>query len=114
MQSTQLENMWRLEDDFSNPWVTGWLDETSMFFCLWDSRADNLHYTQISWQSRTSFTPGLQIVKSACLVDPQNIFLPPLHIKFGLMKNYIKALDKDGPTFRFLRRKFPRISEAKL
>ena len=30
------------------------------------------------------------------------------------MKNYIKALDKDGPTFRFLRRKFPRISEAKL
>ena len=30
------------------------------------------------------------------------------------MKNYITALDKDGLTFRFLRRKFSRISEAKL
>ena len=40
--------------------------------------------------------------------------MPPLHIKLGLMKNYIKALDKDGPTFRFLRRKFPHISEVKL
>ena len=84
------------------------------FLCLWDTRADNLHYTQISWPSRTSFTPGLQNLKSACLVDPQNILLPPLHIKLGLMKNYIKALDKDGRTFRFLRKKFFRISEAKL
>ena len=82
--------------------------------CLWDSRADNLHCTQISWLSRTNFTPGLQNVKSACLVDPQNILLLPLHSKLGLMKNYIKALDKDGPTFRFLQKKFPRISEAKL
>ena len=29
------------------------------FLCLRDSRADNLHYTQISWPSRTSFMPGL-------------------------------------------------------
>ena len=84
------------------------------FLCLWDSRADNLHYMQISWPSRTSFTPGLQNVKSACLVDSQNILLPSLHIKLGLMKKYIKALDKDGPTFKFLRRKFSHISEVKL
>ena len=84
------------------------------FLCLWDSRADDRHYIQISWPPRTSFVPGLQNVKSACLVDPQNILLPPLHIKLGLMKNYIKALDKDGPTFMYLRRKFPRISEMKL
>ena len=30
------------------------------------------------------------------------------------MKNYIKALDKDGPTFMYLRKKFPRISDVKL
>ena len=45
------------------------------FLCLWDSRADNLHYTQISCSSRTSFTPGLQNVKFAYLVDRQNILL---------------------------------------
>ncbi|XP_076804583.1 uncharacterized protein LOC143448650 [Clavelina lepadiformis] len=84
------------------------------FLCLWDSRADDRHYTQISWPPRTSFTPGFKNVKFAYLVDPQNILLPPLHIKLGLMKNYTKALDKDGPTFKFLQMKFPRISEAKL
>ncbi|KAK9729027.1 hypothetical protein QE152_g16919 [Popillia japonica] len=40
--------------------------------------------------------------------------LPPLHIKLGLMKNFIKALDKDGPGFQYLKQKFPYISEAKL
>ena len=30
------------------------------------------------------------------------------------MKNYTKALDKDGPTFKFLQMKFLRISEEKL
>jgi len=84
------------------------------FLCLWDSRADDRHYSQTSWPSRTRFTPGVENVKSVYLVDPQNILLPPLHIKLGLMKNYVKAIDKDGPTFMFLRRKFPRISEAKL
>ena len=88
--------------------------EHPCFLCLWDSRADDRHYIQISWPPRTSFVPGLQNVKSTCLVDPQNILLPPLHIKLGLMKNYIKALDKDGPTFMCLRRKFSRISEVKL
>ena len=86
----------------------------SCFLCLWDSRADDRHYTQINWPPRTSFTPGFNNVKCASLVDPQNILLPPLHIKLGLMKNYTKALDKDGTAFKFLRMKFPKISEAKL
>ena len=84
------------------------------FLCLWDSRADDCHYTQISWPSRTSFTPGLENVKSTYLVDPQNTLLPPLFIKLGLMKNYTKALDKDDPTFKLLQVKFSRISEGKL
>ena len=84
------------------------------FLCLWDSRADDRHYTQINWPPRTSFTPGFNNVKCASLVDPQNILLPPLHIKLGLMKNYTKALDKDGTAFKFSRMKFPKISEAKL
>ena len=49
-----------------------------------------------------------------CLFDPQNILLPSLLIKLGLMKSYINALDKDGSTCTFLRMKFPRTFEAKL
>ena len=69
---------------------------------------------QINWPPRTTFSPGRENVIFAYLVDPQNILLPPLHIKLGLMNNYIKALDKDGSAFEFLRRKFPCVSETKL
>ena len=59
----------------------------------------------------TNFTPGLESVRSAYLVNPQNIPLPPIHVKLGLMKNYTKALDKDDPTFKLLEIKFSRTSE---
>ena len=40
--------------------------------------------------------------------------LPPLHIKLGLMKNFIKAMDRTGSTFKYLAEKFPLLSEAKI
>ena len=50
------------------------------------------------------------------LVDKQILLLPPLHIKLGLMKNHVKALNKEGNTFKYLAiyMRFPYISEAKL
>lgn len=39
---------------------------------------------------------------------------PPLHIKLGLMKQFVKALPKDGDCFKYLVNKFPALSEAKL
>jgi hypothetical protein len=42
------------------------------------------------------------------------VFLPPLHIKLGLVKNDVKAMKKDGPVFLNLQQKFPRLSEAKI
>lgn len=84
------------------------------FLCLWDSRADKQHYVQRDWPARTHLEPGSHNVLSRNLVDPQKILLPPLHIKLGLMKNFVKALDKKGRAFAFIKDKFSRISEAKL
>jgi hypothetical protein len=84
------------------------------FLCLWDSRADALHYTQREWPERTHFTPGTLNVKEQPLVDRHKVLLPPLHIKLGLMKNFIKALNHEGDAFKYLADKFPHISEAKL
>lgn len=84
------------------------------FLCLWDSRADDRHYFQKKWPARDKLTPGECNVKSSPLVDPKNVLLPPLHIKLGLMKNFVKALNKDDQSFRFLQTKFPAISDAKL
>ena len=82
--------------------------------CLLDSRADGQHYLQIDWPLRKTFTLGVCNVKADSLVNPRNILLPPLQIKLGLMKNFVKALDKDGQSFRFLQTKFPYVSDAKL
>jgi hypothetical protein len=48
------------------------------------------------------------------LVDPQEVLLPPLHTKLGLMKQFVKALQRDGNCFKYLCSKFPGLSEAKL
>jgi len=47
-------------------------------------------------------------------VDPSKILIPPLYIKLGLMKQFVKALDKTGECFQYLQSKFPKLSEAKL
>ena len=48
------------------------------------------------------------------LVDPKNVLLPFIHIKLGLMKRFVKALDKEGECFAYLCEKFPRLRYEKL
>ena len=48
------------------------------------------------------------------LVDMNKVLLPPLHIKLGLMKNFVKALHKNGAAFQHLSTVFPGLSPAKL
>lgn len=84
------------------------------FLCEWDSRAYKEHYTRQEYPQRRTFAPGYKNVLNMPLVDPSNIILPPLHIKLGLIKQFVKALDKNGPTFTYLRSKFPKLSDAKI
>ena len=39
--------------------------------------------------------------------------LPPLHVKLGIVKNVVKAIDKNGEDFRSLKRKFPSFVKLK-
>ena len=48
------------------------------------------------------------------LVNPKNIFLPPLHIKLGLIKSLVKAMDHLGEDFKHICELFPNKTEAKL
>jgi hypothetical protein len=48
------------------------------------------------------------------LVDPKKILLPPIDIKLGIMKQFVKALPKTGNCFKYLCKTFPHLSEAKL
>lgn len=84
------------------------------YLCLWDSRADAKHYVQRSWPERTEFCVGQSNVKYEPIAVPENVLMPPLHIKLGLMKQFVKALDKNSEAFKFLRNFFPKLSEAKV
>jgi hypothetical protein len=59
-------------------------------------------------------TPGEKNVVNPPRVLPENIFLPPLHIKLGLMKNFVNAMDKTGRGFEYVRNKFPNESDTKI
>lgn len=84
------------------------------FLCLWDSRATDLHYEKNKWLARTSTVVGEANIKYSPIVERKNILLPPLHIKLGLAKNFVKKLDKEGKAFGHLRSVFTHLSYAKL
>ena len=45
--------------------------------------------------------PGENCVRNHLLVDNGTILLLPLHIKVGLMKNFVKAVNKHGKGFQY-------------
>ena len=53
-------------------------------------------------------------VLASSLVECSKIVFPPLHIKLGIMKQFVKALEKDGDCFRYICIKFPGLSIEKL
>ena len=84
------------------------------FLCLWDSRARDQHWIRKDWPARSELTVGEHNVIAEPLVDRSRIILPPLHIKLGLMKQFVKALDKKGDCFLYICDAFPGLSNEKL
>ena len=84
------------------------------YLCMFDSRDRAKHYNTKVWPARPSLTPGSSNVINRPLVDPSKILLPPLHIKLGLMKQFVKALDKEGRCFKYLETIFTNITLVKL
>jgi len=70
------------------------------------------HWKKVKWPLRENIT--LDSVNNISLVNRKKIILPPLHIKLGLMKQFFKALDKDGNCFKYICRSFPGLCMKKL
>ena len=94
--------------------TTKWLYKISLFLCLWDSRANNEHLTKKNWPTRVKEVIGKNNIINRPLITKEKIFLPPLHIKLGLMKQFVKALNNEGTCFNYLTIKFPRLSKEKI
>jgi hypothetical protein len=48
------------------------------------------------------------------LVPREKILLPPLHIKPGILKQFVKALDPNSAAVHHIRKMFPHLSDAKV
>lgn len=81
------------------------------YICEWDSRARDKHQTQRQWPIRNNLIVGDKNILKSNLVDPKNILMSLLHIKLGLMKQFVIALNKNGNYFQHLCKKFPQLSE---
>lgn len=84
------------------------------FLCLFDSRDRSNHYKKKIWPERKSLEPGSPNVLKPPLVDVSKILIPPLHLKLGLMTQFVKALDKSGQCFVYMAKKMHTLSDAKL
>ena len=82
------------------------------FLCFCDSRAVSQYYKQKDWGSRSTFVSSEHSLKENPLVDMNKVLLPPLHMKLGFMKNFAKALHKNGAAFQLLSTVFPGLSAA--
>ena len=56
---------------------------------------------------------GQRNVAHPALGEKSKIYLPPLHIKLGLIKISVKATDEENEAFYYLRQTFPNVSEDK-
>jgi hypothetical protein len=41
-------------------------------------------------------------VENQPLVEPSKILLPSMHLKFGLIKNFVKAMNQEEAAFTYL------------
>lgn len=73
-----------------------------VFLCERDSRARDKQYVVKNWPRWTSLIPGVKNVSEEQLVQSEKFFPPPLHIRLGIVKHFVKTMSKDsgGNTLR--------------
>lgn len=82
-------------------WLQSGYTKFCCFLCLWDSRARDHHYSGRTWPAQDQHVIGEANIHNAALVEKSNIILPALHIKLGLMKNFVKTLSPDSEAFSY-------------
>ena len=84
------------------------------FLYLWDSRVRTEHWIKKDWPMRSELIPGSLNVLVPPLVEHSKIKFSPLHIKFCIMKQFVKALEKDGDCIKYICMKFSGLTIEKL
>lgn len=84
------------------------------FLCLWDTRYSGNQYSRRDWAPRNTFVVNRANVANEPLVVVDKVLLPPLHIKLGIVKNFVKALHHNSAATEHLKVIFPKLSAMKI
>jgi hypothetical protein len=53
------------------------------------------------WPARKFLEPGIMKVENQLLVEPSKILLSSMHLKLGLMKNFVKTMNRKAAAFTY-------------
>lgn len=84
------------------------------FICDWDSRYKGDQYSNHTWKERALSKHTNANVIQEPLVPQDKVLLPPLHVKLGIVKSFLKTVAKRKEVNVVLAQIFPRLSESKL
>jgi hypothetical protein len=111
LEAIQYNVPWRSEGNRYVVALQGGFTKFCFCLCLWDSRCTAESYIKRDREPRKTY----EQVKDSVQHIPMKIFLPPLHIKPGLIKCLVKAMAKtNSKGFQYLSKKSPNISTGEL
>lgn len=73
----------------------GWTKH-ACFLCDWHTRYTSNQYEKNDWPARSEREIGEMNVLREALIPNEKILIPPLHVKLGIMKNFVRSLPKES------------------
>ena len=80
---------------------------------MWDSRAREKRWNWKEWSICETLKAGMPNIVNNPMVSLEKIIFPPLHIKLGLMEQFVKVLNTDGECFQHIFSVLPGLSFEK-
>ena len=114
MQTTPIDHMCRFKHGWVSPRATRWLHKISLLLVFVGQHGKNRALDKKDWPVGSELIPGSLNVLVPPLMAHSKIVFPPFHIKLGIMKQFVEALEKDGDCFKYICIKFPGLTIEKL
>ena len=77
-------------------------------------RTENIITSKKQWPKRELLTPGQKNVVNTPSINHEKVYLLPMNIKLGLIRNFVKAMDQNSAGFMYLKNEFPGLSDDKI
>ena len=90
------------------------VQQVSLFSLLLRQSSNYAALGKKDWPACEDLAVGDKNFTIETLVNRDRIMFPPLYIKLGVMKQFVKALDKHGNCFNYIVKKFSSLSMEKL